>query len=374
MLRRDSTLDPAVAAELEALEAALAGDPAAEPELSALVRDVRAQAPTMEPVFRARLDERVAEGFAKAPRRKPQRRRSLVPALGVSGCVLAAIVALVVAGGGGGSSDHGSTGAGVVMKQSAPPQSDSSSSSTAGGGSAASSAAPVAPESARSRRVERNTRLELTTSDVQGAADGVVRATQASGGFVQSSSVSSGDGNGNASFVLRVPTSHLDDAIARLSKLGHVHAMQQSAEDVTGAYNDASARLTEAKATRRALLRALAKATTTEEISSLRARIADNRRDISRYQTQFDALRRRVNFATVDVELIGRPHKSQPAPGGGSWSPGDAARDALRVLEVSVGVALIALAVLVPLTLLGIAAGLAAGAYRRRRREAALQI
>jgi hypothetical protein len=30
--------------------------------------------------------------------------------------------------------------------------------------------------------------------------------------------------------------------------------------------------------------------------------------------------------------------------------------------------------VLVPLALLGIAAGLAAGAYRRRRREAALQV
>ena len=42
MRRREPTLDPAVAAELEALEAALAGDPAAEPELAALVRDVRA--------------------------------------------------------------------------------------------------------------------------------------------------------------------------------------------------------------------------------------------------------------------------------------------------------------------------------------------
>jgi hypothetical protein len=376
MLRRDSTLDPAVAAELEALEAALAGDPAAEPELAALVRDVRAQAPTMEPGVRARLDGRVAEGFAKAPRRKPQRRRSLVPALGVAGCVLAAIVAVVVAGGGGGG--NGSSGGTAVSRtgaaeSSAKAQSDSSA-GAGSGTSSSSAAAPLTAQAAPSRRVERNTRLELTTTDVQGAADGVVRATQASGGFVQSSQVTSGDGNGNASFVLRVPTSKLDDAIARLSKLGHVRALQQSAQDITGAYNGAAARLTEAKATRRALLRALAKATTTEQISSLRARIADNRRDIERYQAQFNAVRRRADLATVDVELIGRPHKSQPAPGGGSWTPADAARDALRVLEVSVGVALIALAVLVPLALLGIAAGLAAGAYRRRRREAALQV
>jgi hypothetical protein len=378
MLRRDSTLDPAVVAELEALEAALAGDPAAEPDLAALVRDVRAQAPAMAPGFRARLDERVAEGFAKAPKRKPQRRRSLVPALGVGGCALAAIVALVVAGGGGGGNSASSTSAGSrtgVAESSAKAQPDASAGSSAGGGTSSSSAAaPLTAQAAPSRRVERNTRLELTTTDVQGAADGVVRATQASGGFVQSSQVSSGDGSGNASFVLRVPTSKLDDAIARLSKLGHVRALQQSAQDITGAYNGASARLTEAKATRRALLRALATATTTEQISSLRARIADNRRDIERYQAQFNAVRQRADLATVDVELIGRPHKSQPAPGGGSWSPGDAARDAVRVLEVSAGVALVGLAVLVPLALLGIAAALAAGTYRRRRREAALQV
>ena len=55
MRRHEPTMDPAVAAELEALEAALAGDPAAEPELAALVRDVRGEAPTMAPEVRARL-------------------------------------------------------------------------------------------------------------------------------------------------------------------------------------------------------------------------------------------------------------------------------------------------------------------------------
>ena len=75
---------------------------------------------------------------------------------------------------------------------------------------------------------------------MQNAADGVVRATQAAGGFVQSSQVSTGDGRSTASFVLRVPTGRLDDALARLSKLGHVKSLQQSADDITGAYDGAS--------------------------------------------------------------------------------------------------------------------------------------
>jgi Domain of unknown function (DUF4349) len=385
MRRREPTLDPAVAAELEALEAALAGDPAAEPELSALVRDVRAEAPAMTLEFRARLDRRVERSFERArPRRRFASLRPMIPALGVAGCVLAALVAVVLSAGGG-SNDSASNagGSGVaapVQTESSDAAKSSSGSGSAGsaGGSASSSSsspalkAPAPSAPARQRRVERSTRLELTTTDVQAASDGVVRATQATGGFVQSSQVSTGDGRSTASFVLRVPTSRLDDALARLSRLGHVRSLQQSADDITNVYNAASTRLAEARAERRGLLRALARATTAAEISSLRARIADNRRALQRDQRELDAVRNRANYATIGLELTGVARKHAAVPSGGSWTPGDAAHDAVRVLEVSAGVALIALAVLVPLTLVGAAGGFAAVAVRRRRREAAL--
>ena len=384
MRRRETTpLDPAVAAELEALEAALAGDPAAEPELAALVRDVRADAPAMAPGFRARLDERVERGFERAPRRRLQSLRPMIPALSVAGCVLAALVAVVLSAGGGSSDDAGSAGAGRAAAPAQTESADSAKSGSGGGGSASGSAgggsssapalaAPAPSAPARQRRVERSTRLELTTTDVQAASDGVVRATQATGGFVQSSQVATGDGRSTASFVLRVPTSRLDDALARLSKLGHVRSLQQSADDITNVYNGASTRLAEARATRRGLLRALSKATTAQEVSSLRARIADNRRALQRYQRELNAVRNRANYATIGLELTGVARKQAAVPGGGSWTPGDAAHDAVRVLEVSAGVALIALAVLLPLTLVGAAGGFATVAVRRRRREAAL--
>ena len=393
MRRHEPTLDPAAAAELEALEAALAGDPAAEPELAALVRDVRADAPAMAPDFRARLDRRVERGFERAlPRRRFASLRPMIPALGAAGCVLAAVVAVVVLSAGGGSNGSASSSSSggaaaplATQEQSADAakSSGSAGSGSAGSGSASSgkssSAAPAAPAvppsgstSARQRRVERSTRLELTTTDVQAASDGVVRATQAAGGFVQSSQIATGDGHSTASFVLRVPTSRLDDALARLSRLGHVKSLQQSANDITNAYNGASARLAEARAERSGLLRALSKATTAQEISSLRARIADNRRALQRYARELAAVRNRADYATVGVEVTGVARKHAATPGGGSWTPGDAAHDAVRVLEVSAGVALIALAVLVPLGLLGAAGGFAAVAVRRRRREAAL--
>jgi hypothetical protein len=389
MRRRETPLDPAVAAELEALEAALAGDPDAEPELATLVRDVRMEAPAMSPAFRAQLDERVGSEFGRGASgvRRARRllgRRPLIPALGIAGCLLAGLVAVLVAT--GGDEDKGTPGGGgVAATQVAPAERQSSGAGagsttgpstdlaapTAKDQSSSSAKAPAAPPSTGGRHVERSTRLELTTTDVQRTADGIVRATQAAGGYVQLSQVRTGDGNGGATFVLRVPTAKLDDALASLSKLGHVRSMEQSANDITGAYDSAQSRLADARAERRGLLRALAKATTAQEIASLKARIADNRRELNRLQSEFDAVRRRANYATIEVEVVGRARK-QPATPGGSWDPGDAAHDALRVLEVGAGVALIALAVLVPLAVLGTATGLAAGALRRRRREAAL--
>jgi Domain of unknown function (DUF4349) len=392
MRRRDTPLDPAIAAELEALEAALAGDPSADPELATLVRDVRMEAPAMSPAFRAQLDERAESGFGREPappRRTLLRRRPLIPALGFAGCLLAALVAVVVATGG---SNDDSNGGGVAATQVAPAERESSGAAAGGAGTSsgpstdaaapsakdqssssaqAAPASPAGPPANGGRHVERSTRLELTTTDVQKTADGIVRATQAAGGYVQLSQVRTGDQNGGATFVVRVPTAKLDDALASLSKLGHVRAMEQSANDITGAYDGAEARLADARAERRGLLRALGKATTAQEIASLKARIADNRRELNRLQSEFNAVRRRANYATVQVEVTGRARK-QPVTPGGSWDPGDAAHDALRVLEVAAGVALIGFAVLIPLAVLGTAGGLAAGAVRRRRREAAL--
>jgi hypothetical protein len=399
MRHRETPLDPTAAAELEALEAALAGDPAAEPELARLVRDVRMEAPAMSPSFRARLDERVEHGFARgdSPRRARHPRsgrfgtligrRPLIPALGVAGCLLAALVAVVLISGRSGD-DSGAGG--VAATQVAPAERESSGAGSAGSGSGPSAdlaapsaksgsdssaqaapSTPAAPPSSGGRHVERSTRLELTTTDVQRTADGIVRATQAAGGYVQLSQVRTGDNNGGATFVLRVPSAKLDDALASLSKLGHVRAMEQSANDISGAYDSAQSRLADARAERRGLLRALGRATTAQEIASLKTRIADNRRELNRLQSEFNAVRRRATYATIEVDVTGRARK-QPVTPGGSWSPGDAAHDALRVLEVGAGVALIGLAVLVPLAILGTAGGLAAGALRRRRRESAL--
>jgi hypothetical protein len=307
------------------------------------------------------------------------------------GVAAAALVALVVALPGSGG-DHPSRQSPDTTLNAAPapasgaPAPDSAS---AGAGSSSSSAAAPAPASGQTksgaatpsqpldagpagpRKVEQAVQLTLTPApaDVQTTADGVVRETQAVGGYVENSQVSTGDSGGSASFTLRVPSARLDDALARLSKLAHVGALTQSATDITGAFTSAESRLSDARAERRALLRALGRATTDRQIATLRARLADNRSQISARKGELDALRRRADLTTVGVTIEGT---GKPKAGGGAWTPRDALHDAGRVLQVAGGVAVIALAVLLPLGILAVLALLAARALRRRRREIAL--
>jgi hypothetical protein len=224
--------------------------------------------------------------------------------------------------------------------------------------------------------VQRGAELTLppAAADVQDTADGVVRETQAAGGYVQQSNIATrdggGGGGGEATFTLRIPSAHLDDTLGRLSKLAHVGALNQAATDITAQTNQAADLLAEARAERKALLRALGRATTDRQIASLKARLRDNRSQIAQRKGALDAQRRRAELATVDVSVEGT--KATNKHEGGAWTPGDALHDAGRVLEVAGGVALIALAVLIPIAIVALLALLAARQLRRHRRETAL--
>jgi negative regulator of sigma E activity len=352
-------LDPLVQADLEELERALAGEPS---RFTELVADVRAERPGMRPEFAAQLDAKV-----DAARTAPKRRSWLAwsPAVGALAAVVVAIV--LVSGGSSNSSSSSSSPGSSVAAQSAPADSAGSSSLKA----APFSAGATAPRPLSGRRVERNTDLTLSTSrdDVQSVADDVVATTQRFGGIVDSSQISTSDSQGSAVFALRVPTARLDDAVAALSKLAHVASLSQGSTDITGAFVSVADRLKDARAERAALLKALGRASTTEQVDAIKLRLRDNRSQIAALKGELNALRRRADLARVSVSVEGNGHKT-----GGAWTPGDAANDALRVLEVAAGVLLIGLAVAFPLVLLGGGAALVARSTRRRRRESALGV
>jgi hypothetical protein len=395
-------LSPDVERELEALDDALAGRrvPPDLTELGELALLLREDRPAPTDGFGRYLDNRVERGFpGRDPRTRASGRRWFTfqawmgPGLAAGLAVLAVgIVVALPSGDGDGDDDGGGGGGAGLATQAAEDSAGGGGAAQAGSArsgddeaasamSAPESVPPApAPGSPRSdgrdrRKVERSASLTLAARprDIDTVSARIQDVTRRQGGFVVSSTVSSSPNGGGGQFELRIPTRNLDAAMAALSRLGAVRERAQSAHDITAQSVSARSRLKDARTERANLLEQLADATTLEDAESIRARLEIVSREIEAARAQMRRVQNRASFSTVAVTLVA--DRSAAAPGtddDGTWSPGDAWNDALRVLEVVAGVALIALAIAIPLGLIALLTALTLRFGRRRRREHAL--
>jgi hypothetical protein len=326
--------------------------------------------------FASRLDQRAAAGFPAEQRdRKPERELTwirLLPALGVLAAI--AVVAVVISSNNevqvdsrGGSDTEDVAAPSETAAPSLGPETQ--------GDGAATSVPPTEqvppglagrPRNGHPQVQERTASLGLATDadELQNAADGVIDVTDRYDGFVDSSAIHANGDRGRASFSLRIPTQHLNDALADFSDLGRVTRRDLGSTHVTGSYVDAGKAFREARAKVDGLLDDLAGATSESERASVQQQLVIAREQLVAARAALRGLKQRVALTPVSVEIT--------AQGDGSWTIGDAADDAVGVLEAIAGAALITLAVLVPLAALILLGWLGARELSRRRREATL--
>jgi hypothetical protein len=372
----------AVSADLESIEG----------ELQELALALRADTPAPDAGFAEDLKGRVDAGF-------PRARRRLVPRfafspLPVAGALAAVLVALVVIVSDGSKEDSPDGGGGGAQAELAAPQAGADSDgmqlegsggsvaeSRARGGAADSVTAqplPVPPGGGfepgrRDRRIERaiSLELEMPVEEMARVADGVTTVTNRHGGFVLSSSVSTGEDGSGGDFELRIPAERLRPALRDLSELATVRSQSQSGQDVTRDFVTAKDRLQAARAERRSLLRRLENADTDEEAEAIRARLDLVAGEINGLRGQLRDLRLRTDYAVVSVSLVADGNGGDEE-GGGAGSFDDALGDAGDLLVGFAGVLVRVLALALPIGLIALAAWLVTSAARRRRRESAL--
>jgi hypothetical protein len=380
-----------------------------QPELHELETFLRELRPAPDPGWATRLDARAARGFPAPPAfwRRPliAGREHLVALTAVGGI---AAVMIVIVGGlatltNGSGKDNldrpASLSAGEVAK--ATPASGSAEKSAGAASSSKDSAAAVQPASGSAdaaprtaapsalsttgiaparRPVAHTVTLTLAAAPkaVEDVADGVIRVTDSLGGYVQDSSVSAGGKTASADLSLRIPAAKLQDGLTQLSRLAHVRRRTQQAEDLTDQRSALEATVRDARASRDSLRARLAHSTSDREAARLRARLARAERTVTARERTVAQLNQKAALATVEVHVSGdRSLGAAPKPAatsGGRWTPGDALRDAGRVLEVAAGVGLIALAVALPVAIVAFLALLASRLLVRRRRERALEL
>jgi Domain of unknown function (DUF4349) len=397
--------------DLAALDAALSAgraehdDPTAR-ELQELALCLRSEAAGPDEDFERVMRVRMAAGFppregspraraaalrGRVPRRLPAL-REWWPAVGLGATLVLVVAVAVVAlpGGSGGGNDDAGSAAGGGVNAPRPPAGTEASPRVLRNPRARPDATQSATDSAppkvlrlepapgggrfapgrTNRRIERSASLELgaPADEMERLADDVNSVTARYGGFVLSSSVSSGDKEGSGGdFDLRIPATSLRPALRDLAALGALHSQTQSGRDVTRPYVTLAGRREAATAERAGLLRRLAAAATDQEAETIRAQLDAVDRRIARLRSQLRGLRLRTDYATVLVTLT-----ADKGSGGGGGSFDDAVNDAGDLLVGAAGIAIRVLALGLPIGLLGLGGWLAGSAIRRRRRESAL--
>ncbi len=365
-----------------------------------IATELRALRPEIEERFAAELDAWAAEGFPagkEADARPPAPARSLgdrlagslasfrwrrlIPAAGAVAATVVVIGVAISITGDGDEPQSLQAPSGETLQESGAAAEDAA--GRAAGQAPSTAIEPASPPIAvppvpprpdeqlkpgRERVQERSASMALSTEPGQVAdvSDGVIQVTDRYDGIVVSSNVNTSDGQGRASFDLRIPTQNLQAALSDLSDLAHVSSRNEGTLDITAPFVGAEERFADARAEVEGLLGQLADADSPAEIAAIREQLRLARQELAAARAELGGLKQRADFSRLSVTVLGN------GEGDGDWSIGDAADDAVSVLEALGGAALITLAILAPLAALSAVGWLGFNALRRRRREAAL--
>lgn len=186
------------------------------------------------------------------------------------------------------------------------------------------------------------------------------------GGYVVSGDTrSSGDELKRGSITIRVASGNdnFTKAQADLEGLGNVTSKKVSGQDVTEEYVDLQSRLRNAEAQETQMLELMKRAQTIEEILTVQSRLAEIQSQIEQIKGRMKYTESRTDFATITVDL--RETKegvSETESVGTNWGFIDSLKYAGWLAVQTLNFVIVALAVIVPLTLMG--GGLAILFYR----------
>ena len=340
--------------------------PDLSPELAALLRASRPEAPTQ---LRARVREVAARDAAVAPIwsrfRLPSRRLGLVvlPAAAALAIASAGVLGLARSDAPGTeasrdpvySTDSAEKGA-LESSDAAPPMPQTSAADLA-----------TAPTGARAQRINATMTVEVADSDgVAESAQKAIALAQRLGGHVVNSTVATGEG-ANAAITLRVPVTRVQEAIAGLSALGTIVSQQVSVEDLQATLDQLERRERSVRA-QIALITARLESEPLDAATRARleARRKNLRDELRALRTGIAGTNAEARMATIQMTVVTEEGSAvTPVP-----SRLDRTLDeALNVLVWEGVVALAILIVAAPFALLALAIWLGNRLYRRREDE-----
>lgn len=211
-------------------------------------------------------------------------------------------------GGGGDAGDGGGDadlGGGADGAQGAP--ADDGGSDGGDGGDGGDAAARSYQDPNRSQAIVRTGTVRLGVDEFDSAREAAVTIARDHGGFVAGSDTNV-ERVGNRTrttgrLVLRVRSDRFSDAFGALKGVGEVRAASSDSRDVSDQLVDIEARLQNLRAQRDRLRRLYDEANETDDVLRVGERLSSVQERIERLQAERRALRDKVTYATITVEL-----------------------------------------------------------------------
>jgi hypothetical protein len=168
--------------------------------------------------------------------------------------------------------------------------------------------------------------LSLHVDDVRDAVEDASAAVVEAGGSVLSSNVNQGTSSYSAYMSLRVPSENFETAMVSLKDMAlSVESESVNADDVTEAYADLEARLTNYQAEEAQYLTILNQAGSMTEILEVTRALSDVRYQIERIQGQINYYDNRVDYSTISLSLSEDERVGSVA---GKWRPSGTVQNA----------------------------------------------
>ena len=232
------------------------------------------------------------------------------------------------------------------------------------------------PDAASQKKMVRTASLSIASTNFDVDQQALTTLTQTVGGYVESVSL-----YGEASsrmdrivyFTLRIPSDQLDTFLTELGKIGRITSRSETATDMTTQYADTSMRLTTQQNKMTRLQELLKQATDTSDLLEIETAIADTQYQIDQLESSLRTIDRDVDHSSVSITLqeesAGETAQVTELTLWQRLSSGFTASikglgEFLQNLLVFLAMAL---PVLVPLTIVGVAFGLWKRARRRSK-------
>ena len=181
---------------------------------------------------------------------------------------------------------------------------------SAGSASLGATADSVTTEAAEfAAKIIKTVNMNTETKEYDNAISELDRLISENGGFVESSSANgqsldySGVYRRSAKYTIRIPAEKLDSFLSASRQLLNVTYSHSSSENITAEYYDIQSRLEVLRTEREALNAMLEKATTVENMLSIRDRLYNVIEEIESYETRLRVYDSLVAYSTIHMTV-----------------------------------------------------------------------